>query len=81
MLEGPKMSLELPESLSNKVNDFPEYRMGANKVKLVLKDGTEIKDVYIGWAKSIVKVGNRLIKSSEELTFKIEDIDDDINDI
>jgi len=74
------MSLQLPESISDKVKNFPEYRMGANRVKLVLKNGAVINDVYIAWSTSIVKIGNKLVESSDQLNFEVDDIYEVIDD-
>ncbi len=58
------MNRELPRELQDKVATFPEYKYGVNRVIVVLEDGTRIRDVFIAWAKEIVKVG-----TSEDIPF------------
>ena len=36
---------------------MPESSYGANKVTLILDDGTSYSDVHVAWGKEIVKVG------------------------
>ena len=64
----------LPENLRDKVQNFGEYSMGANKVAVVLKDGRVVEDVFVAWASEVVKVGG-----STKIPFKAEDIVDVIN--
>jgi len=62
-LTDPVMK-ELPKHLQDKVATMPEYSYGVNRVVVTLDDGTRVRDVFIGWAKEIVKVG-----TSEEIPF------------
>jgi hypothetical protein len=54
-------SRELPGPLQQKVAEMPEYSYGVNRVVAVLDNGSEIHDVYIGWASTIVKVGGSTV--------------------
>ena len=66
--------LDLPDQLAEKSNQFPEYRMGSNKVSLLLKDGRRISDVFLAWGKSIVKIGTSEILKVEDLSFRVSEI-------
>jgi hypothetical protein len=39
---------------------MPETSYGATRVIVVLEDGTRIPDVYVAWAREIVKVAQEL---------------------
>lgn len=54
----------LPEDIQDRVADMPEHSYGVTRVVVILDDGTEIPDVYVAWAKEIVKVG-----TSEKISF------------
>ena len=47
----------LPELIQEKIATFPEYSYGAHKVTLTLKDGKEIREVYIAGNDEIIRVG------------------------
>jgi hypothetical protein len=47
----------IPEELQAKVRTFGEVTMGANRVALVLRDGTVIEDVILAWGREVVRVG------------------------
>jgi hypothetical protein len=51
------MQRDLPKQLQDKVAEMPEYSYGVHRVIAILDDGTKVYDVFIGWAKEIVKVG------------------------
>jgi hypothetical protein len=51
------MSREIPKHLQDMVSGMPEYSYGVNRVVVTLDDGTKFYDVFIAWAKEIVKVG------------------------
>jgi len=68
--------LKLPRLLAEKTNQFPEYRMGANKVSLVLADGRSISDVFLAWGETIVKIGGDEIRNPDDLSFRISEIID-----
>jgi hypothetical protein len=36
---------------------MPEYSYGVNRLVVTLDDGTTVSDVFVAWAKEIVKVG------------------------
>lgn len=48
----------LPEAIQDRVADMPEHSYGITRVVVTLDDGTEIRDVYVAWAKEVVKVGH-----------------------
>jgi len=64
----------LPQNIQDQISEMPECSYGANKVTLILDDGTSYDDVYVAWGKDVVKVGN-----SENIPFdpsrvvKVED--------
>lgn len=70
------MKNELSQELKDKVLEMPEYRQGVNRVKVRLKDGTIINNVYIAWGHEIVKVGD-----SNKIPFDASDIVDLENDL
>jgi hypothetical protein len=61
----------LPEHIKSKILEFPEYRMGAHRVSLVLKDGRVVDDVVVAWGDEIVRVGD-----DDEMDFRPEDVVD-----
>ncbi len=61
----------LPESIREKLVRLPEYRMGAHKIAVRLKDGTIVEDVIIAWQQEIVSVGG-----SPDIPFAPDDVVD-----
>ncbi len=57
-------SYDLPEHIQEQIASMPEFSYGINRVVVALKDGTEVSNVYVAWAKEIVKVGE-----SEKVSF------------
>ena len=51
------MTNELPERFQDQVAAMPEYNYGVNRLVVALDDGTTVSDVFVAWAKKIVKVG------------------------
>lgn len=47
----------LAPHLKTKIIGFGEYKMGAYKVDLVLRDGRIIKDVVVAWGDEVVRIG------------------------
>jgi hypothetical protein len=68
--------LDLSAQLSEKVNQFPEYRMGSNKVSLRLRDGRRVPDVFLAWGRTIVKIGECEIRNVSDLSFCVSEIID-----
>lgn len=66
----------LSESIQEKIATFPEYSYGAHKVILILKDGTEIREVYVAGNDEIVRVGE-----STRIQFDISDVVDVKNEV
>ena len=60
---------KLPESIQEKISVFPEFSYGAHKVTLVLRDGTEIREVYVAGNDEIVRIGK-----SEQIYFDPTDV-------
>jgi hypothetical protein len=58
------MTQELPERFHGQVAAMPEYSYGVNRLVVTLDDGTTVSDVFVAWAKEIVKVG-----TSEHIPF------------
>jgi len=61
----------LPEAIREKVTNLPEYRMGAHKVAVVLRDGRVVEDVIVAWGKEIISEGGQI-----EISFLPEDVMD-----
>lgn len=61
----------LPEAVCEKLSRFPEYRMGAHKVAVRLRDGRVIEDVVVAWEKEIIRVGD-----SADIPFSTDDVVD-----
>ena len=51
------MSSDLPGAIKERILTFPEYRMGAHRVALILRDGRVIDNVVVAWGDEIVSVG------------------------
>ena len=51
--------MRLPEELRSKVLSFPEYKMGAHRVALLLRNGETVDNVIIAWGDEIVHLGGR----------------------
>ena len=58
------MNREIPKHFQDTVSGMPEYSYGVNRVVVTLDDGKKFYDVFIAWAKEIVKVG-----ASEQVPF------------
>jgi hypothetical protein len=51
------MAAQLPEHVADIILGFPEYRMGAHKVAVELRDGTIVDDVLVAWGGEVIRVG------------------------
>ena len=69
-------ALSIPAHLTDKAAALPESSYGATRVTLFLTDGRRISDVFLAWGTDIAKIGQRLITSSDELDFRLTDIED-----
>jgi hypothetical protein len=49
----------LPEVVQERIDTFPECSNGANKVALIMKDGSVIEDVIVAWGNEVVRVGGQ----------------------
>ena len=65
----------LPDKFSSRVNSYGECSFGAIKVNLLLASGRKIYDVIIG-GDAICRIGQKQIKSVEDLDFSVSDIAD-----
>lgn len=63
----------LPDGVAEKVLTFRESSMGANRVTLVLRDGSKIPGVVIAW-------GRELVRGPSSPDFRVEDIVDVIDE-
>lgn len=54
---------------------MPESSYGAHKIKVILKNGTVIRDVYVAWGSEVVKIGKKMV-SAVEIPFDVDDIVD-----
>lgn len=61
----------LPEAIREKVAKLPEYRMGAHKLAVVLRDGRVVQDVIVAWEKVIIGEGG-----GTEISFAPENVID-----
>lgn len=64
----------LSADVKTKIAGFGEYKMGAYKVDLVLRDGRTVHDVIVAWGDQIVRVG-----ASEHVDFDPNDVIDAID--
>lgn len=69
------MKNELHYKFAEKIEQMPESSYGANKIKVILKNGSVFSDVYVAWGKEIVKIGTRLV-TADEIPFNVDDIVD-----
>lgn len=76
-----QMTVSIPNPLADKAAAFPEASHGANRVTLVLGDGRRVCDVFLGWGRDIVKVGNRVVSRPEDLDFRPTDIVDVLSEV
>lgn len=65
----------LAPGLKTKIIGFGEYKMGAYKVDLVLRDGRIIKDVIVAWGDEVVRVGGQDVVSDFPLAEVVDAID------
>ena len=50
------MTTRLPTAVKERILTFGEYKMGAYKVALVMKDGSVIEDVIVAWGDDVVRI-------------------------
>ena len=65
----------LAPELKTKIIGFGEYKMGAYKVDLVLRDGRIVKDVIVAWGDEVVRVGGHDDVSDFHVTEVVDAID------
>jgi hypothetical protein len=63
------VSRTLPEPIAEQVLAFPEWRMGAQRIKVTLADGRTFAPVDVAWGREIVRVAD-----DEEVPFDAEDV-------
>ncbi len=51
------MTRRLPITIKEQILSFPEYKMGAHKVALKMRDGSLVEDVIVAWGDEVVSVG------------------------
>ncbi len=51
------MTRRLPTAVKERILSFPEYKMGAHKVALKMRDGSLVEDVIVAWGDEIVSIG------------------------
>ncbi len=54
----------IPQDIADKICSFPEYRYGANRIKVWLDDGTCFDNVIVAWGEEIISV-----EGSKEIPF------------
>ncbi len=64
----------LSADVKTKIIGFGEYKMGAHKVDLVLRDGRVVREVIVAWGDQIVRVG-----ASEHVDFDPSEVIDAVN--
>jgi hypothetical protein len=52
------VSRTLPEPIAEQVLAFPEWRMGAQRIKVTLADGRTFAPVDVAWGREIVRVAD-----------------------
>jgi hypothetical protein len=70
------MSLEIPAKLVDKARGFGECSYGANRVTLVLKDGSKVSRVTLAWGEEIVQIDGERVEEEKKLGFAMADIVD-----
>lgn len=70
------MPTRFDDRLAEKILAMPEYRQGANKIRVVLNDGRQIGGVYVAWGREVIKVDG-----FSSIPFAIEDVADVENDL
>lgn len=68
------MQPRLPEHLVAKASQLCRPSSGQARVKLILKDGRTIYDVFVGNDGEIVRAGGRPVYGEQELRFRPADI-------
>jgi hypothetical protein len=51
------VSARLPRRVEERIHSFPENRMGAHRVALIMKDGSVVEDVIVAWGDEVVRIG------------------------
>lgn len=63
------MSFFFGDEIAEKILVMPEYRQGANRIKVTLKNGQCFKGVFVAWGREIVKV-----EGYASIPFEAEDV-------
>jgi len=71
------VSRTLPEPIAEQVLAFPEWRMGAQRIKVTLADGRTFAPVDVAWGREIVRVaGDEGVPFDAEDVVRVEDLSD-----
>lgn len=68
------MQPRLPDHLLAKASQLCKTSSGPAHVKLILKNGRTVYDVFVGKGGEIVRAGGRPVYGEQELRFKPSDI-------
>lgn len=60
------MAEGLPDAVREKIQSFPEYRMGVHRVDLVMRDGSLVKGVHVGAGGVVVRIEGKLERPLSE---------------
>lgn len=71
-----KMKPHLPDHLLTKASQLCKTISGPARVKLILKNGRTVYDVFVGEAGEIVKAAGRSVFEEQDLRFRPADIVD-----
>jgi len=71
---------QVPQSVGDKAQSFPESSYGAQRVTLLLADGRRVPNVSLA-GDVIVKVGTRLVQSPADLDFSVSDVVDAFSEV
>jgi hypothetical protein len=63
------MGVILPDEIKERVLGFPEWRMGAHRVAVTLRDGSKVRGVLVAWGTEVVRVDG-----AAEIPFDANDV-------
>ena len=69
-----RMTARFSDDMAAKIRSFPEYRMGAHRITVELRDGSSVTGVLVAWGRDVVRV-----EGLSGVPFAAEDVVD-VND-
>ncbi|HEY3698863.1 MAG TPA: hypothetical protein VGK97_05985 [Spongiibacteraceae bacterium] len=70
------MSLFFDDEFAEKILAMPEYRQGANRIKVTLNDGRVFRGVFVAWGREVIRV-----EGLTSIPFEVEDVSSIENDL